>query len=281
MPQAIVMKWLSGSWKSTIAKQYEERWYIVFNRDTARLENPKMSEKQIATLENEFMIRSYWMRDIVIDNTHMGEWSLDRILGRLKEIWYTAIVEDMRDRFSGESLYLDLSIFRNTLREKRVPESVIYQQYMENYKLPWRVIICDIDWTIAKIDHRLHHIKKEAKDRDSFFKGVSDDEPIYQVIDIINAMSKTNRIVLTSWRSNICCKETIEWLDRYWVEYNFLLMRNSWDHRQDYEVKEDLYEKCLKKNDIFFAIDDRKQVVDYWRSVWVYTLDVRQCDTVY
>ena len=41
-------------------------------------------------------------------------------------------------------------------------------------------IVCDIDGTIANLSHRLHFIQPEEggkKDWDSFFAGVSDDEP--------------------------------------------------------------------------------------------------------
>ena len=33
--------------------------------------------------------------------------------------------------------------------------------------------------------------------------------------------------------------------------------------------------------DVFFAIDDRQSIVNLWRSLWIFVLDVRQTDTIF
>jgi len=283
MPTAIVMKWLSWSWKSTQASRYKDKWYLVFNRDTARLENPTLKEKDIILLEDKFIVDNIG-NDIVIDNTHMNSKSRFLLYEKLRESWYEILTHDMIEHFNNQYEYLQVSIERNNLREwiSKVPNSVIYQQYLQEYKIYDKIIICDIDWTIANLSHRLHYIKQDKKDHDSFYNEVINDTPIQETISIVRSMhERWYKIVLMSWRRNQTCEDTEKWLNSHNIPYDFLLMRSWWDKRQDYEVKEELYEKSLRKQDIFFAIDDRKQIVDLRKRLWIFVFDVRQTDEIF
>ena len=283
MAKAIVMQWLSWSWKSTKAEEFKKEWYIVFNRDMARLENPTMKEKEIIKLEDNFILDNVW-NDIVIDNTHMNSKSRYLLYEKLKQSWYEITKYDMAIDFTSNEEYLEVSILRNSIRQwtSKVPNSVIYQQYLQEYEIPWKVIICDIDWTVANLEHRLHYIKQEKKDHDSFYANVKNDTPIVQTIEIVRSLKESwYTIVMMSGRRNQTCEDTEAWLDNYNVPYDYLLMRSWWDKRPDHEVKLELYERCLRKNDVFLAIDDRKSIVDLWRSLWIFVLDVRQTDTIF
>ena len=267
------MKWLPGSWKSTRANKQE--WYKVFSRDTVRLENPWMKEEWIKQLELEFIFQ--WYNKIIIDNTHMNPKSLEKITIFCINEWYSTEICDMFDMmWCDERQYLEKSIKQNKLREKVVPNSVIYQMYLQNYGRRKKYIICDIDWTIANLDHRLHYIKNKPKDHEAFYSSVWQDLPIQQTIDIINSFYWQYDIVLMSWRRNWCCEDTEHWLAKHWVKYDYLLMRNSFDFRDDVDVKRDLYNFCLKYKYVYFVIDDRKRVVDLWKEIGLYTIDVRQ-----
>ena len=62
-------------------------------------------------------------------------------------------------------------------------------------------------------------------------------------------------------------KETEEWLEHNGIEYSELHMRKDKDFRKDSVYKQEVFDKYFKdKRDILFAIEDRKQVVDMWRS---------------
>jgi hydroxymethylpyrimidine pyrophosphatase-like HAD family hydrolase len=47
-----------------------------------------------------------------------------------------------------------------------------------------KIVLCDIDGTVANNDHR-QHLLKEFKDWDKFFAALIDDKPIPKVIDLI------------------------------------------------------------------------------------------------
>lgn len=274
MPKCTFIKWLPGSGKSTYAKTL---WVSIFNRDTARIEYPHLKEKEIWILELDFM-RDNIEYDICIDNTHMWK----SLLGKIefaKQLWYDVEVFDTRTLYDSDKEYLQQSLLQNIIREEKVPESVIYEMYLSEIKIDWPVYVCDIDWTLANLDHRLHYIKWEKKDHDSFYNNVADDEPIPAMIDTINALWKNATIILVSGRRNECYWDTMRWLEDYWVRYDYILMRNSWDFSPDTNVKTKIYNRCLKQNNVVWVFDDRINVVDMRRELWLYVFDVNQTRT--
>lgn len=280
----IFMRWLCGSWKSTLAWIIQERfWFGVFNRDTMRLKYPNMKEKEIEQMELDYIKDT--QKNIIIDNTHISK-SLEKKIRHAQECSYITMVIDMRIMFSllNNEQYLDICLERNKNREKEkiVPDSIIYEQFLFDNVLDEKVIICDIDWTVANIEHRLHYLEWE-KDHKWFYSELSKDKPIKEVIELVNKLSRDYRIVFTSWRPNTYFNETKQRLtDNYlWFEDAMLLMRNSWDRRPDYQVKQDIYNRALCKQNIFLAIDDRKQVKEMWVKNWVFVLDVNQTDKVF
>lgn len=135
------------------------------------------------------------------------------------------------------------------------------------------VIICDIDGTIANIEHRLHYIHGEKKDWDSFYKACDKDDLNTPTFLILEDLKETdNRIIMLTGRPESYRKETIKWLEKYDVPYNHLLMRKHGDFRKDYIVKKELFETEIEKmytNHLFLALEDRKQCVDMWRSIGI------------
>jgi len=86
-----------------------------------------------------------------------------------------------------------------------------------------KIIICDIDGTIANLQHRLHFIKnadgskKKYKDTDwdSFHKACVDDTPINWVIEVlanINDAGTEREIYFFSGRNESVRQETLDWL---------------------------------------------------------------------
>ena len=131
----------------------------------------------------------------------------------------------------------------------------------QNQELP-KCIVVDVDGTITKEPH--------ASRRPYDWKKVGLDEPNSPVIEIVKALASNFTIVFVSGRSDVCRKETIEWINEKfsWSSDNYwLFMRNATDFRPDTEVKKDLYEKfvfpCFYVVSVF---DDRNSVVDMARK---------------
>ena len=145
------------------------------------------------------------------------------------------------------------------------------------------LIICDIDGTIANLEHRLHYLKSPKKDWASFNKACVDDEPYKDVIAILQSLvlghgngcnvcgAVEREFHFFSGRNEVVRKETEEWLkkhvpiteDRDWE----LHMRKEGDYRPDTTVKyEMMYELKITPDDVLCILDDRQGVVDMWRQ---------------
>lgn len=290
MQEAIIMKWICGSWKSTHCSNLDESRVIASN-DTIREMYPKASEEEV---HDYLVVIMKWAfkdwKNIVVDNTNMNPKTLKRTKYELNQIGYKDIVIlDMVTYFQDEFHYLEESIKRNSQREwyKRVPTSVIYSMRLQEYNTEnsgyGNILMVDIDWTIANWSHREHFVSDPAnKQRDKYFALLHLDTPIMPVIKMVQTyklQNPFNKVVILSWRPDTYCMQTEERLQKHNIPYDFLLMRNWRDKRPDHIVKRQIFQKCLEKeqNKIIWVFDDRKQVCDMRREkVWVFVFNCHQ-----
>ena len=141
-------------------------------------------------------------------------------------------------------------------------------------------IVCDLDGTLCKIDHRLHFVRKppgEKKDWKSFFDNILGDDVNEWCASILVGMAeKGHTIVYCSGRPDDRRRDTEQWLkDAELDDLNsfrgdgnmVLFMRPRNDSRDDSIVKEIILDfEILTRFKPYFMIDDRKRVVDMWRK---------------
>ena len=80
-------------------------------------------------------------------------------------------------------------------------------------------IICDLDGTLCKIDHRLHFVQRPnadgiKKDWMGFFKAMKDDEVNVWCNELLKRFGNNYKIVLCSGRPDSFRRETKSWLSR-------------------------------------------------------------------
>ena len=140
------------------------------------------------------------------------------------------------------------------------------------------IVVFDIDGTLAKIDHRLHHIKKKPKDWASFDAEIPQDEVNEPVAEVMRSMSSRNLILLASGRNERSRSKTEEWLSLHNLNnYQKLYMRPKLDYRCDSIVKKEILDQIITdygKPDMVF--DDRPRVVNMWRENGIFVLNVYQ-----
>lgn len=286
--KAIILKWIPWCGKSTLAKQYKENWYMIFNNDSVRAHFPDMKEINVKQLIlDDIRTASLVWKDIVRDNTHINQSTLDNCKKYCEDLWYDVEVIDvfrkLRQDIWTPSQALDLCLLRNSKREwiSSVPNSVIIDMYLKDwYKLTDKeVILCDLDGTLYNIEHRLPYVKDWARFESD--DEISKDKIYPMVRDAIRALSEKYHIIFLSWRRNTYEAQTIrnlerDWLFKSWDELPDLLMRNSWDSRKDDIVKEEFYETISKNHKIVAAFDDRKMVCDLWKKKWLYLFNCCQ-----
>lgn len=139
-------------------------------------------------------------------------------------------------------------------------------------------IIVDIDGTIAKIGDRLKYLQQEKKDWDSFYEHCDEDEPIKDIIELIELMQiHEYNIVFCTGRRESVRKKTEDWLFKnVWClrEYK-LLMRKDNDWRHDTEVKPELLANAgITPDDVWFVLEDRDSMVAKLRDLGFRVLQV-------
>lgn len=140
------------------------------------------------------------------------------------------------------------------------------------------IIVFDIDGTLAKIDHRLHHIKKKPKDWASFDAGILEDElnePVAEVYAYLYRAGHT--MLIASGRNERSRVRTEDWLYKHGLFHQKLYMRPKLDYRCDSIVKRNILYQIINdygKPDMVF--DDRPRVVNMWRENGIFVFDVYQ-----
>ena len=136
-----------------------------------------------------------------------------------------------------------------------------------------KIILCDIDGTIANNEHRQHFLEGK-KDWDGFFSELINDKPIFSIINKVIEEHNTGKdIVFLTGRPERYRIKTTEWLKKYFDFEIRLLMRKKNDRRNKLISKEELVEEQFKYNEIKLIIDNDKELINMWKSKKVSVLD--------
>jgi predicted kinase len=272
MPKLTVLIGPPGSGKSTLAASLVEL-------DTASHVNQDLQGKD-GHIDFFHKLVSY-QRDIVVDRMNFSKKQRSRYIDLAKSAGYRIEIHVLHE---ASSTCLNRCINRENhptikteqdakkalaffFRHYEKPEPQEADEIINHYPNYCRgdAIICDLDGTLCNIDHRLHWVRRERKNWDMFFAGISRDEPNKWCSDLLKRYEQEN-IILCSGRSQNHEPQTIAWLSDNMISYTNLFMRPNGDYRRDDIVKEIIldFEILTRYNPVLF-IDDRQQVVDMWR----------------
>lgn len=281
----ILLKGLPGSGKSTWRKEFirqNPKW-VYTNKDEIRRNLRlikgiagdgwnKSLEKDVEEIEYNVVVQYLsGGHNIIIDNTHLDPRHEEKYR-KLAIAWYG----DFEVKFFD--VPLEECLRRNALREgeARVPEEAIRNMYnkwlrpkpISPPKIPGLdyAILVDLDGTLALFEDNPY-------DRD-----FSKDKLNVAVAEVVQAMrNKGYVVIITSGRNGKFRTVTENWFQINHVNYDKLLMRREKDNRKDNIVKEEFYHNEIEgKYNVLFVIDDRPQVVRFWRSLGLFVFDVNQ-----
>ena len=141
-------------------------------------------------------------------------------------------------------------------------------------------IVVDIDGTIAKIGDRLKYLQQEKKDWDSFYEHCDEDEPIEDIIRLVQKLYFSGcKIVFCTGRRESVRGKTVEWIKKH-LNFNplgyRLLMRKDNDWRHDTIVKPLILD--LPANEVLLVLEDRDSMVKKWRELGYTCLQVNEGD---
>ena len=277
----IILKGIPACWKSTYAHRLmEESEYVWINKDDIRSKHGNIKEWAVDEIQRKMITAAVKAdKDIIVDNTHCNKNTLHGVVTFCKSFTQDVEIVDCFQKMCDEGSltmheWLLMCIRRNAQRDKIVHQSVLHEMFLQEYECLRPIVIVDLDWTLCNIDHRLHFVKEGKKDWKSFFEWIPWDTVNRFVHATVASLHKNYQIVLCSWRPDNYCELTVKRLRDNNICYDHLLMRHSRDNRPDTIVKKEMLDKCLARNTIIWAIDDRKSVIDMRLENWIPVLAV-------
>lgn len=131
-----------------------------------------------------------------------------------------------------------------------------------------KVILFDVDGTLANCSHRQHHVRQKPKRWDLFNKTMHEDTPHGDVIWLAQMFyAQGHKVVICSGRGAEFMDVTVKWLDDHGVKFHGIYMRPEKDSRRDDIIKAELLVEIRRDyGEPFMVFDDRNQVVDMWRA---------------
>lgn len=285
MSKLIMTIGLPGSGKTTWAKDYQKKNpnTVLVNKDELRA----MLHQSVHSHGREdfvLKIRDHIIRealsaghDIIVHDTNFAD---------KHQTWLEQMAKAYKAEFVVQyftDVSLDECIKRDQKRPNYVGEKVIRKMYNDYLapKVPVithdpalpDAILCDLDGTLALFPGR------NPYERD-FINDIVN-PAVKKVLDFWgSAADDATQLIFVSGRKGKFLAETEKWLKKNDITYQGIFMpRADDDNRKDVIIKQEIYEQHIKsKYNVLFILDDRNQVVDFWRSQGLTCLQVAPGD---
>ena len=278
----IVLCGPSGAGKTTSAKEFEKLGYTRISQDDTGKDHLRLFREAIERKEN-----------VVVDRLNFNKEQRKRYIDQAKKYGYQTSIIVMHENKETCLKRCEERKQHPTITTKEHRESAV-NMFFNKYERPSEdeadtlvfiypdtskmasCIIVDIDSTMSNTDHRQHFLNNGCKNWRGFFDNMDKDPVNEWCKKLTNSMFNNNiHIVLCSGRPDNYREITKKWLEDNKIHYDYLFMRPRSDSRQDCIIKEIIldYEILSRFSNILFCVDDRKQVIDMWRSRNLTVLD--------
>lgn len=148
-----------------------------------------------------------------------------------------------------------------------------------------KVIVFDIDGTLADGEHRMHLIRGEGKkDWNTFFDKAMEDPPHHEIQWLNHIMAERDdvEIVVLTARPEKRRDITEQWLAEHNIEHTELILkpnREEQDRVPDHAFKERILDEMIAQGrKPYMVFEDRQNVVDMWRKRGIKCLQVQPGD---
>ena len=102
-------------------------------------------------------------------------------------------------------------------------------------------VLVDIDGVLSDASNRQHFLKKTGeRDWQGFFAACTQDLPFPKMVELLNWLDPKLTVVLLTARPHWIYEETVEWLNKNFVRWDLLVMRNEVEKdfsAKDYKVE--------------------------------------------
>lgn len=275
-----ICRGLPASGKSTWAKELVKKapnTHKRINKDDLRamLDDSQWSsdnEKFVLQIRDDLILKALERgKHVIVDDTNLHPKHEIRIKDIAKQFTEKTGTEVKVEVVDFTHVPVEECIRRDLIRPNSVGHKVIwgmYRQFLQVKKeipkiirdpnLP-SAIICDLDGTLAKLNGR-----------NPYDATTCENDILNEAVNAVLQWAYIGRIkvLLVSGRTDKYETQTLAFLKKNNVAFDLLKMRKEGDERKDAIIKEEIYNEFIKdKYNVLFVMDDRNQVVDFWRSV--------------
>lgn len=284
----LVLQGLPGSGKTTWALEFikNNKNFVRINRDSIReqlgREYSKDLERVVKNIRDASIVTSLTNGfSVIVDDTNLDLSNIDQITFLRDEIDRDIIIE-----VKPFIVPLEECLARNERRVNKIPAKVIVDMWKKYIKpfLPTEehpqyyphkeglsnIWIFDMDGTLA-LKHPDRSIYEYHKVELDFLH-----EPVARFAHIL---AERWNIIILSGREETCREKTINWLNKYHIPFNKILMRKAKDYRADHIIKKEIWEEHIKDQyNVLGVFDDRARVVEMWRNIGLFVCQVAPGD---
>ena len=146
---------------------------------------------------------------------------------------------------------------------------------MRVMELRTRLVVVDLDGTLALSEHRQHFVERPVGEKDwrSFFDACDKDTLNWPVLAVMLALRAIGcDVQIWSGRTDRVRSKTERWLAENGVTGFPMKMRAEGDHRPDTVLKAEWLAEASQKP--MLTIDDRDSVVAMWRDAGIVCFQV-------
>lgn len=265
MSKLLILRGLPGTGKSTWVKEECPADYQVINWDAMQASAPASSFREVrdcSLLYATSLLNAG--KSVVVDNTNLTPKTIQSWIDIGKVAGATVEIKDF-------GIGVDECVRRDSGREKgRTGRAVIEKMALfaglVEFDPSKKIVIFDMDGTLADCSWRRHHLEKKPKDHASFYANCDQDPPIPSVARWAQEVQHDYQLVVVSGRpTDLCGVQTERWLELHRLHPVRLFMRNRKDYRPDTIIKKEILDK-IGPEKILFCVDDRPCVVNMWRE---------------
>lgn len=148
-----------------------------------------------------------------------------------------------------------------------------------------KVIVFDIDGTLADGEHRMHLIRGEGKrDWKTFFAKSVEDPPHHEIQWLNHIMADRDDVELVVLTARPEKRRTVteQWLIEHDIHYKELILKTDDEEERrvpDQDFKERILDKMIAQGrKPYMVFEDRNSVVDMWRKRGIKCLQVQPGD---
>ena len=128
-------------------------------------------------------------------------------------------------------------------------------------------VVFDLDGVLANGDHRQHLLNGPKKDWKTFFSRAGDDLLIEEVASLTVLLDPAIARVLLTARPTTIQDLTLDWLSRFSVKWDLLVMRRDGDFSPSPDAKRHAVHELRDHGfQILLALDDDRRNVDMFHA---------------